>query len=209
MSRRGPVDWCTECQRLGVHRYGQIRVVLPIGGLDIGLDQRLALTLADVRIIFPAVAHYLPTQGHPVQRAYDICDMLRNYCEVRGSHEHLFLLLYFDHVVKNLRSDVTLSTALLPLPNARFFLTDDPKGMTVDFLFWTGRRFVGVFISAGGFEKIGSAEDRLLNLWGSNVFRLMANELETQGLAGQTGLKIVHALQPEEEIIRAFRGYGI
>src|SRR5262245_49613493 len=118
-------------------------VVMPFGPLEIARERRSALTLADAQQVLPGVVPFGRRQS-PVETAYELCEILRTRCELCGSHEHLFLLLYFDQVIRQLYSGAGLSSVLMPLPKAQF-----PAGegfITADFAFWTGQRFVTVFI---------------------------------------------------------------
>jgi hypothetical protein len=169
-------------------------VVVPSGQFEIAQDHR-ALTLEDAPEIFPDSANSCGGNPNPIETAYQISDMLRAQCKLQGSHEHLFLLLYFDRVIEKLSSGATLRCILLPLPKARFSLTgDDQTSVTTDFAFWTGRRFATVFIRESRFQQDLSAEERLLKMWGLEVFRLMADQLETRGLSSETGERLLDAL---------------
>ena len=171
----------------------QSRIDLPFGQLDITQEEHSALTLEDAPKVFPA-AKSLGRNSDPVEAAYQLCETLRSRCPLQGSHEHLFMLLYFDRVIEKLKFGSMRRSSLLPLPKARFSLASDQNAITADFAFWTGHRFVTVFIRESGLDRSWSVEERLLKLWGFEVFRLMADQLETQGLNGETGSKILDAL---------------
>jgi hypothetical protein len=130
-----------------------------------------------------------------------LCDMLRNSCELQGSHEHLFLMLYFEQLAhiygfgasaaadKSSLSTI-LSNALMPLPKAHFHLSDFSSSVsrdhqrqciTIDFAFWTGRRFLAVFVGDSGVEN-HSLDEKLLRFWGVDTFRVSPRQLETIGL---------------------------
>jgi hypothetical protein len=102
--------------------------------------------------------------------------------------------LYFDQVIEQLHTGATLRSALLPLPNAEFSDTGEAF-VTADFAFWTGRHFVTVFIRESRFDRHWFREERLLRTWGFEVFQLMAEHLETRGLSGDIGEKILEALR--------------
>jgi len=169
-------------------------VILPFGPVDIAQEAHSALTLEDASQVLPGVATSMGWRQCPVEAAHRLCEILRSRCELRGSHEHLFLLLYFDHVIEQLQAGATLHDALLPLPNAQFSFIGDAF-VTADFAFWTGRRFVTVFIRESRFDRHWLKEERLLKTWGFEVFQLMAEQLETRGLSGEIGGKILEALR--------------
>jgi hypothetical protein len=169
------------------------QVVVPFGQGDIATEEHGPLTLEDAPQVFPGFDTLGPN-SNLIEAAYQISEMLRGRCELQGSHEHLFLLLYFDRVIESLNAGSTLRDALLPLPKARFSLVGESSAITTDFAFWTGRRFVTVFIQESCFGQDLSVEERLLKLWGLEVFRLMADQLETHGLKGEIGAKLFDAL---------------
>ena len=169
-------------------------VIIPSGPLEIAPDQR-ALTLEDAPEVFPDSANGCLVNPNPIETAYQISDILRTQGRLRGSHEHLFLLLYFDKVIEKLSSGATLRGILLPLPKARFSVAvDDQNSVAADFAFWTGRRFATVFIRESRFQQDLSAEERRLKAWGLEVFRLMADQLETRGLSNEAGARLLDAL---------------
>ena len=169
-------------------------IVLPFGPVDIAPEEQSALTLADAPQVLPGVVDSSGWRQGPVEATHGLCEILRSRSELRGSHEHLFLLLYFDQVIEQLHSGATLRSALLPLPNATFSVTGEAF-VTADFAFWTGRRFVAVFIRESRFDRHWFREERLLKTWGFEVFQLMAEQLETRGLSGDIGEKILEALR--------------
>ncbi len=158
------------------------------------IENHDALTLEDTPEVFPdALDRFL--RGHdPVETADNICEMLRDECELERSHEHLFLLLYFSRVTEAIKAGGSLRSALLPLPKARFSLAGDQHSVTVDFAFWTGQRYVAVFIHESRFDQPLPEDAGLLKIWGFDVFCLKADEFETRGLTGNTGQKILEAL---------------
>jgi hypothetical protein len=169
-------------------------VIIPSGQFEIPPDHR-AITLEDAAEIFPDTANFCGSDPNPIETAYQISDMLRSKCKLQGSHEHLFLLLYFDRVIEKLSSGATLRCILLPLPKARFSpASDDRTSVTADFAFWTGRRFATVFIRESRFDQDLSPDERLLKTWGLEVFRLMADQLETRGLSNEAGTRVLDAL---------------
>ena len=172
----------------------QSHVIIPSGQFEIARDHR-ALTLEDVPEIFPAGANSWGGNPNPIETAYQISDMLRSQCKLQGSHEHLFLLLYFDRAIEKLNSGATLRSILLPLPKARFSLAgEEQTSVTTDFAFWTGRRFATVFIRESWFDHDLPVDERRLKLWGLEVFRLMADQLETRGLSSEAGARLLDAL---------------
>jgi hypothetical protein len=172
----------------------QNQVTLSFGRLEISCAGQSALTLENLLDVFPTKA--LPFSYHPdpAEAAYEVCDILRERCSLRGSHEHLFLLLYFNRVIERMKSGAVVSNALLPLPKARFSMAGRQNSVMVDFAFWTGERFVAVFIHESPFDRHGRLEESLLKVWGFDVYCLMAEEFETRGLMGDTGRKILAAL---------------
>jgi hypothetical protein len=169
-------------------------VIIPSGQFEIPPDHR-ALTLEDAPEIFPDSANFCWGNPNPIETAYQISDMLRSQCKLQGSHEHLFLLLYFDRVIEKLSSGATFRCILLPLPKARFSPAgDDQTSVTADFAFWTGRRFATLFIRESRFDQDLSPDERLLKIWGLEVFRLMADQLETRGLSNEAGTRVLDAL---------------
>lgn len=170
------------------------QVSFPFGHLDVACEERAAITLNDAAVIFPAAADSFRRSANPIETAYEICDTLREGCELQGSHEHLFLLLYFNHIVERIKSGLSFREALLPLPKARISVTGKSKPVTVDFAFWTGQRLVAVFIDEGGFRRHSHVEEGCLKVFGFEVFCLMADEFEIRGLTGATGQKILEAL---------------
>jgi hypothetical protein len=191
-----------DLPRIGaIHANGQAvptlihsQVLIPSGPLEIAPEERRAITLEDAPEVFragPDTAGYNP---NPIEAAFHVCEILRSQFKLHRSHEHLFLLLYFDRVIEKLASGSTLRGALLPLPKARFSTAgDDQTSVTADFAFWTGRRFIAAFIRESRFDE-DCPEERLLKLWGFEVYRLMADQLETRGLATEAGAKLLDAL---------------
>jgi hypothetical protein len=171
------------------------QVTVSFGRLEIVCEENHALTLGNAPQIFPAAGALLIDNPDPIETAEEICDILREGCELRGSHEHLFLLLYFNRAIERLKSGAPLGSALLPLPKTRFSMAGVQNPPTVDFAFWTGERFVVVFIHESPFDQHGRTEGTLLKIWGFEVFCLRADELELCGLTGETGLKILDAVQ--------------
>jgi len=170
------------------------QVTLSFGRLEIACRSGTPLTLEDAPEIFPATAASFEHVPDPIQMAHEICDTLREGCGLQGSHEHLFLLLYFNLVIEGLKSGAPLHSALLPLPKTRFTMTSQHKSITVDFGFWTGQRFIAVFIHESSIDQHRRAEEALLKVWGFDVFCLKADEFETRGLMGETGMKILEAV---------------
>jgi hypothetical protein len=169
------------------------QVLLSYGRLDIAY-QPDPLTLKDAWVIFPSADDFTTTTGRDAALiADDICELLRHRCGLKRSHEHLFLSLYFQFV-EGFKSPAALSSALLPLPKARLFSVEDLKPITVDFAFWTGTRFVCIFIGENRQDAALSRDERLLKLWGFDVFRLQAEELETRGLASRSGARLLRVL---------------
>jgi len=169
-------------------------VIIPSGQFEIPPGHK-AITLEDAPEIFPGTANFCEGNPNPIEMAYQISDMLRSKSKLQGSHEHLFLLLYFDRVIEKLSSGATLRCILLPLPKARF----SPVGynrasVTADFAFWTGHRFATIFIRESRFDQDLSPDERLLKMWGLDVFRLMADQLETRGLSNEAGTRVLDAL---------------
>jgi hypothetical protein len=170
------------------------QVTLSFGRMEIVCEENHALTLENAAQIFPAAGALLMENPDPIETAHEICDILREGSELRGSHEHLFLLLYFNLAIKRLESGAQLNSALLPLPKTRFSMVGVKNPLTVDFAFWTGDRFVVVFIRESPFDQHGRMEEGLLRIWGFDVFTLRADEVEMCGLGGATGLKILDAV---------------
>ena len=170
------------------------QVTLSFGRLEFSCEQNRALTLEDASQIFPAAGALLSENPDSIEAADEICNILREGCELRGSHEHLFLLLYFSHAIKRLTFGAPLTSALLPFPKARFSMAGVQNPLTVDFAFWTGERFVVVFIRESPFDEHGRTEEALLKIWGFDVFSLSAQEVEMWGLSGDTGVKILDAV---------------
>jgi len=170
-------------------------VVVPFGRLQMPVENRDSLTLEHVSEVFPAAENLDLHHLDPIEKADQICEILRDGCDLQRSHEHLFLLLYFGRVIDKLKEGATLNCALLPLPKARFSLAGEQPGVTVDFAFWNGQKFVAVFIHESRYNQPLPADAGLLKIWGFDVYCLMADEFETRGLMGNTGLKILEALQ--------------
>ena len=187
-------NWCSKCFRPAMPTLILSQVTLLFGRLEIMCDENSALTLENAAHIFPAAGALLTENPDPIETANEICDILREGCELRGSHEHLFLLLYFNRAIKRLESGAGLNSALLPLPKTRFSMAGVQNPVTVDFGFWTGDRFVVVFIRESPFDQHGRTEEALLKIWGFDVFSLSADEVERCGLDGATGLKILDAV---------------
>jgi hypothetical protein len=172
--------------------HSQVRI--PSGHLEIAPEEHKALTLDDARDVFREASDPSGYKPNPIDRAFHVCEVLRSQCKLQRSHEHLFLLLYFDRVIEKLTTGSTLRGALLPLPKARFSIAGDAQNaVTADFAFWTGRRFVTVFIRESRFDHECS-EERLLKLWGFEVYRFMADQIETRGLLTEAGAKLLNAL---------------
>jgi len=170
------------------------QVLISSGQLEIAPEERRALTLEDAPEVFRAGPDPAGSNPNPIEAAFHICEILRGQCKLHRSHEHLFLLLYFDRVIEKLALGCTLRGTLLPLPKTRFSMAGDAQtAVTADFAFWTGRRFITVFIRESRFDE-DCPEERLLKLWGFEVYRLMADQLETRGLATDAGAKILDAL---------------
>ena len=171
------------------------QVNVSFGDLEIVCENHKPLTLRDALDVFPTSAtlidqYFIDT----AEIVHEICDILREGCHLQGSHEHLFLLLYFNRVSEKLRSGMSLSSIYLPLPKARFSIGEQ-RSISVDFVFWTGERFIAVFIHESSYDRHGRAEEGLLKVWGFDVYCLMADEFETRGLMGVTGLKILDELR--------------
>jgi hypothetical protein len=169
-------------------------VIVPFGRVEFARERRRALTLEDLPQVVPGAADALKGMSDPVESSHQMCDILRRLCQLQGSHEHLFLLLYFDRVIHKLKSGATLRDILLPLPKTRFAFASDTNVVQADFAFWTGRNFVVVYVQEARIYQDRSVEERRLKLFGFDVFRLMADEFETRGLFGQTGLNILEAV---------------
>ena len=170
------------------------QVVIPTGPLDIAPEEHRALTLEDAPEVFKEALDPSGSNPDPIETAFHVSDLLRSQCKLHRSHEHLFLLLYFDRVIEKLSSGCTLRGTLLPLPKARFSMSrDEQTAVTTDFAFWTGRRFATVFIRESRFDQ-DCSEERFLKLWGFDVYQLMADQLETRGLATDAGTKVLDAL---------------
>jgi hypothetical protein len=170
------------------------QVSVSVGGSEIACEDDIALTLRDAPKTFPAVSPVFWLSSDSIERSHGICDTLRERCQLDGSHEHLFLLLYFNRVIEKLKSKAFLKDVLLPLPKAQFSLADEHTSVTVDFAFWTGDRFVAVFIHESAFDLHGRSSESLLKIWGFDVFCLVADEFETRGLMGDTGRQILEAV---------------
>src|SRR5262245_32599152 len=92
------------------------QVTLSFGRLEIICEGNHALTLEDAPQVFPAASALLIDNPDPIETAEEICDILREGSELQGSHEHLFLLLYFNRAIERLKAGAPLGSALLPLP---------------------------------------------------------------------------------------------
>jgi hypothetical protein len=170
------------------------QVVIPTGPLEIAPEHHRALTVEDADEVFREAADPAGYNPNPIEMALHVSEMLRNQCKLQRSHEHLFLVLYFDRVLEKLNSGCTLRGVLLPLPRVRFSMPGDEQNAVIaDFAFWTGRRFTTAFVRESRFDQ-DSSEERLLKLWGFDVFRLMADQLETRGLMTDAGAKLLEAL---------------
>src|SRR5262245_30698607 len=129
-------------------------VLIPSGQLETAPAERRALTLEDAPEVLQTVLDPAGYDPNPIETAFHVCEILRGQFKLQRSHEHLFLLLYFDRVIAKLASGCTLRGTLLPLPKARFSMSgDDQTAVTSDFAFWTGRRFVTVFIRESRFDE--------------------------------------------------------
>ena len=169
-------------------------VIIPFGRVEFERERRTALTLEDLPRIVPECADELKGMSDPVETSHCICENLRRLSPLEGSHEHLFLLLYFDRVIQKLKSGAGLRDIFLPLPKTRFLIFGEQNSIDVDFAFWTGKQFVVVCIQETTLTRSRLAEECWLKLLGIDVFRLMADEFETRGLFGETGLSILDAL---------------
>ena len=101
------------------------QVSVSVGGSEIACEDDIALTLRDAPKTFPAVSPVFWLSSDSIERSHGICDTLRERCQLDGSHEHLFLLLYFNRVIEKLKSKAFLKDVLLPLPKAQLSLADD------------------------------------------------------------------------------------
>jgi hypothetical protein len=169
-------------------------VTVSFGKFDVTCDERRPVTLAALPDLFPEAAASLRHQCDPAEIVHEICDIVREGCELEGSHEHLFLMLYFGRVIEKLNNGLRPRDILLPLPKTQFALGVERKFVTVDFAFWTGERFIVIFIHESTFD-LSRQKERLLHIWGFDVFSLRADEFETVGLMGDTGIKILEALR--------------
>jgi hypothetical protein len=152
----------------------------------------------------------------------NIREYLKENCEVQTESEKSFLDLYFDFCISRVKptewylkafskdkmpkpfNDLEwVFDALMPLPQAHFYLSDSlekgysfaPKNMVkVDFGFWTGMELLAVEID--GASHIGSEphirKDRLLQRAGIRVIHILNKELT------EHGKKVISALLPEE-----------
>src|SRR5262249_39604404 len=161
-------------------------ITLTFGHIDIPCESRSALTLIGGLNIFPSIALLLHYDCEPVDFAHELCDVLRETCCLKGSHEHLFLLLYFNRIIEKLRLGFPICNVLLPLPKARFYFRDQ-NSITTDFVFWTGERFVAVFMHESTYDHQGRADEAMLKARGFEVYSLIATEFESRGLMGDTG----------------------
>ena len=168
----GPIHFLGSPRREPPAQGGFLRVY-------IDPEENSAVTLDNVPAVFPAPAHACPTTRDPVNAVYSICETLRTRCELEGIHELLFLTLYFDRVAVMAGTEPQRK-ALLPLPKAHFCFPQ--KTVRVDFAFWTGRRFVAVFIDVARLQSGGAADEKLLRSYGFEVLRLRADQIETRGL---------------------------
>src|SRR5262249_41071606 len=157
-------------------------------------EEGSGLTLQDAPELFPDAASLFRFECDLVERAHEICDTLRD-CEHQGSGQHLFLLLYFGRMIESLKAGASLGDIFLPLPKARFAIAGEHDSITVDFGFWTGERFVVVLFQEDPADPHERARAGLLRIWGFDVFRLVADEFETQGLSGNTGRQILESLK--------------
>jgi hypothetical protein len=168
------------------------RVIVSFGEHEVTCEKDHPLTLLDALDIFPSIACVLDYDCSTPDFADEICDVLREASDLEGSHEHLFLLLYFNRLIEKLKTGLSLSNALLPLPQARVSIGQQ-KPISADFIFWTGERFVAIFIHESPYDR-KTQDETSLRTWGFEVFSLMAPEFEMRGLMGDTGIKILRAL---------------
>jgi hypothetical protein len=187
------LDWLDECLSPDMPTLIFNQVTLSFGRFEIACGERRPVTLGELPDIFPDASALLRQHSDPVEIVHEICDIVREGCELEGSHEHLFLMLYFGRVIEKLKDGLLPRDVLLPLPKTQFALGEERKFVTVDFAFWTGERFIAVFIHESTFELSGDKE-RLLRMWGFDVFCLVADEFEMQGLSGEAGLRILDAV---------------
>jgi hypothetical protein len=170
--------------------------------VHIDRTKRIAVTLDQVSAACSLLGG-MTLQEDPVELLCTMCDTLRTHCELQGSHEHLFLMLYFDQLREVFRPDplagsqpavteAQLRRALMPLPKAHFYLGDSSsappeectdKCVVVDFVFWTGRRFIAILIrDQGGPKQTAASTERRLQLWGMKTFMVTADHIENRGL---------------------------
>ena len=146
--------------------------------------QGVAITLEHFPSIFSAPD--LLRENDLTESLFDICETLR--AQVQRSHEHLFLMLYFDQIAEMLK--IQRRSALLPLPKTHL---TEPRGdnagepgqkcIRADFAFWTGNRLAAVMIDETQPQHDCLSEDRLLRRWGVTVFRLMtAKKSKREGI---------------------------
>jgi hypothetical protein len=169
------------------------QISVSFGHLEIACAEGIALTLNDAPELFPATATLCRSELDSVETAFEICDTLRD-CELESSHEHLFLLLYFNWLTEKLKAGASLRDVFLPLPKTRFTVAGETESVTVDFAFWTGERFVAVFIHHNPFDPAVRAKIGLLKIWGFDVYAFVSDEFEVRGLMGSAGLKLLSTL---------------
>jgi hypothetical protein len=99
-------------------------------------------------------------------------------------------------VVEALKAGASPKKVLLPMPKARFCTMSAGQAIPVDFVFWTGERFVAIFLHESSFDQDQRKDEMIsLRIWGVEVFSLMADEFETYGLMSETGMKIREAIR--------------
>src|SRR5689334_1280719 len=121
------------------------RVTVSFGEHEVVCEKEQPLTLIDGLDIFPSIAFVLDYECSTSDFADEICDVLREASDLESSHQHLFLLLYFNRVIDELGTGFPISNALLPLPQARISIGQQ-RPVSADFIFWTGDRFIAIFI---------------------------------------------------------------
>src|SRR2546426_11326756 len=89
-------DWCLTCRIDPMPSLIHSQVSVEFRRLEIVCEEGSPVTFEDAPQLFPVTADLFRRNSDPIEMAHELCDILRDGCELQGSHEHLFLLLYFS-----------------------------------------------------------------------------------------------------------------
>jgi hypothetical protein len=155
----------------------------------------IPISLAHLFQMFSITPRSMWINENPLDSLDAICDLLRNNCELTGSHQHLFLSLYFDLIAEAFKSNASgkprwdsfheqLGQFLLPLPEAHLYWAEGSRCIRANFLFWTGHCFAAVLISENSSREDCIVDEQALSVAGLQVVPISAREMESNGLRG-------------------------